>query len=324
MGDQEAVPIVDRLAHDWAWPGAKRKVRNAARKSLLELETRLEAEHAARMQAQGQPIQAPAETIAQSSGTRAVNKKVSEQLEKLEEEKRRHSNPGMRIGFLLASWLCIVPYTAYMAFSTWGHNWKLGASWAILSLLSTQLHRFTLSLRQSEEAQKLAQMDDVRGVGTLAEALEWPDTSIRGIASSALVRLLPRLTASDGNLLNPRQRANLYNILRPRNVRSQETLITAILEALKQVGDHAAIPAVERLMDLPATSQRNTRIRNLATETRQFLDTTAQQQSVSSTLLRASSAHDTPSELLLRGAMVAPEDAPQQLLRASVSEEKGF
>ena len=55
----------------------------------------------------------------------------------------------------------------------------------------------------------------------------------------------------------------------------------------------------------------------------QSFSETQKLQSVSSTLLRASSAHDTPSELLLRGSMsVAEEDAPQQLLRASVSEEK--
>ena len=49
-------------------------------------------------------------------------------------------------------------------------------------------------------------MDDVRGVGTLSEALEWPDASTQRVAASALTRLLPLMTASDGNLLNAKQR----------------------------------------------------------------------------------------------------------------------
>ena len=321
VGDQESVAYVDRLAHGWAWPGGQRQVQEAAQKCLLTLEKRLEEEHAAQVSPVEAAAEAKAENAVQTAGTRAVNKKVSEQLEKLDEERRKHSNPGMRMGFLIASWVFIVPFTAWMAYTTFDTNWKLGASWAVLSLISTQLHRLTLSLRQSEEAKKLAQMDDVRGVGTLAEALEWPDASTQRVAAAALTRLLPRMAASDGTLLNSRQRAILYNILRKRNVRSQEPLIRAILEALKQIGDHAAIPAVERLTDLPATSQRNIKIRTLAIDTRQFLDNTAQQQSISSTLLRASSAHDTPSELLLRGAMLNTDEAPQQLLRASVSEE---
>ena len=322
VGDQEAVAYVDRLAHGWAWPGGQKHVQEAAQTCLLTLEKRLEEEQAMRVVGGEAAAEEKAETVVQTAGTRAVNKKVSEQLEKLDEERRKHSNPGMRMGFLIASWVFIVPYTAWQAYNSWTYNnWKLSAAWAILSLISTQLHRLTLSLRQSEEAKKLAQMDDVRGVGTLAEALEWPDASTQRVAAAALTRLLPRMTASDGTLLNSRQRAILYNILRKRNVRSQEPLISAILEALKQIGDHAAIPAVERLTDLPATSQRNIKIRTLAMDTRQFLDNTAQQQSISSTLLRASSAHETPSELLLRGAMLNTDEAPQQLLRASVSEE---
>ena len=323
VGDQEAVAYVDRLAHVWAWPGTQRQVQKAARECLIGLEKRLEEEHAARLQPGETTGEEKIENTRKSAGARAVNKKVSEQLEKLEEEKRKHSNPGMRLGFLLASWLCIVPYTFCMAGASWiSGSHKIAVVWAILGLISTQLHRFTLSLRQSEEAKKLAAMDDVRGVGTLSEALEWPDASTQRVAASALTRLLPLMTASDGNLLNAKQRSCLYNILRKRNVRSQEPLIKAILTALQQVGDHAAIPAVERLIDLPAISTRHIKIRDLARQTREFLDETAKLQSVSSTLLRASSAHDTPSELLLRGSMsVAEENAPQQLLRASVSEE---
>ena len=323
VGDQEAVAYVDRLAHGWTWPGGQRQVQEAAQKCLLTLEKRLEEEQAIRVSHVDAAAEEKTENTVQTAGTRAVNKKVSEQLEKLDEERRKHSNPGMRMGFLIASWVFIVPYTAWQAYNSWTYNnWRLSAAWAVLSLISTQLHRLTLSLRQSEEAKKLAQMDDVRGVGTLAEALEWPDASTQRVAAAALTRLLPGMAASDGTLLNSKQRAILYNILRKRNARSQESLIKAILQALKQIGDHAAIPAVERLTDLPATSQRNIRIRDLAIDTRQFLDNTAHQQSISSTLLRASSAHDTPSELLLRGAMLNNDEAPQQLLRASVSEDK--
>ncbi len=44
--------------------------------------------------------------------------------------------------------------------------------------------------------------DDARGVGRLAEALEWPDHDIQLVAARALTRLLPRLQATDAGLLD--------------------------------------------------------------------------------------------------------------------------
>ena len=257
------------------------QVRKAARKCLVPLEKRLEEEHAARLQPGETSGEQKIENTRKSAGTRAVNKKVSEQLEKLEEEKRKHSNPGMRLGFLLASWLCIVPYTFCMA----------GASWISGSQEQPRLGGFRSNFHPTAPLHPVpapvggGQKTGCNGRrarrGTLSEALEWPDASTQRVAASALTRLLPLMTASDGNLLNAKQRSCLYNILRKRNVRSQEPLITAILTALQQVGDHAAIPAVERLIDLPAikpphqstqSCQPNPRVlgRNCETAKRQF------------------------------------------------------
>ena len=49
--------------------------------------------------------------------------------------------------------------------------------------LGTQLHRFVLSSRRTETAQKLAAYDDVEGVGLLAETLEWPNPEMQAVAS---------------------------------------------------------------------------------------------------------------------------------------------
>ena len=132
----------------------------------------------------------------------------------------------------------------------------------------------------------------------------------------------PGLTASDGNLLNATQRANLYGMLRMRYVRSHYALVEAILKALQQVGDEAAVPVVERLAKAHAYTPSQNRIKQLAQDTLPLLETSARNQGASAMLLRASSQNDTPSGLLLRGAMATTEDAPQQLLRASATQNE--
>ena len=324
VGDAASVSYVERLTVAWAWSAGQQQVRETARQALPLLEQRLQAEHDARMQTaqmtQNVGFGVPFAPPPLSANSQAAIADVDAQLDKLREERRKHSKPGMRLAFLLASWVFIVPYTAVMAYTylfTVHGGWKLGLMWAFLCLLATQLHRFSLSNKQTEAARKLAQTDDIRAVGPLAEALEWPDASIKFTAATGLIRLLPRLTASDGNLLNAAQRANLYGMLRMRYVHSHYPLVEAILKALQQVGDEAAIPVVERLEKAHAYTTNQKRIKQLASDTLPLLATSARNQGASAMLLRASSAQDTPSDLLLRGAMANNEDAPQQLLRAS-------
>ena len=328
IGDAETIPYIERLVQRRAYSAGRKEVRDAARACLPRLEQRLAEEHIARTtgksgsERSGQP-----DTFAQaelSASTQAAIANVDAQLEKLREERRRHSNPGMRIGFLIASWVFIVPFTLYMTclnFFVAGGSWIHGVIWALLTLCATQLHRLALSNTQSEAARRLAETDDIRAVGPLTEALEWPDASIQRTAADGLTRLLPRLSASDANLLNSKHRAALYKLLRIRNAGANERLLLSILRALQQVGDEAAIPVVQRLSEARAYTQRQRNVKQVAIDTLPLLEVTARNQGASAMLLRASTAHDTPSDLLLRGAMASPETAPQQLLRASATDE---
>ncbi len=104
----------------------------------------------------------------------------------------------------------------------------------------------TMASRQQQiAAMALSQCDDVRAIGPLSEALEFQERDIRPLASRALIRLLPRLQASDASLLSAAQRSCLNRALTGSNV----ALTLAILKAWEQVGDTAAIPAVQNLAD---------------------------------------------------------------------------
>lgn len=327
VGDAETISHVERLTGAWAWSAPQQQVRETARQTLPLLERRLQEEYTARthdaQQTQGLQTGELYAPPALSATSQAAIANVDSQLEQLREERRKHSSPGMRLGFLFASWVFIVPYTAAMAWSCFKYGpWQLGYIWAFLCLLATQLHRFSLSSRQTEAARALSHTDDIRAVGPLSEALDWPDASIKFTAATGLTRLLPGLNASDGNLLNAKQRASLYSMLRMRNVHSHYSLLEAILKALQQVGDEAAIPVVERLEKAHAYTSNQKRIKQLAHDTLPLLTASARIQGASAMLLRASSQNDAPSDLLLRGAMANNEDAPQQLLRASAGQNE--
>lgn len=175
---------------------------------------------------------------------------------------------------------------------------------------------------QVEAIRVLAALDDVRIVGPLLEALEWRDmaafSGVRAVATQALYRLLPRLRPEDANLLDDRQRACLYRLLRHHPSDDQTELIVALLGAVAQVGDARAVSQLERMTrdsNGPAPRQR---VSLTAQETllllRRRLDRSP------GTLLRAASDTAAPN-LLLRPATAAPTTDPQQLLRPSQTEQ---
>ena len=107
-----------------------------------------------------------------------------------------------------------------------------------------KIPRFFLRKRTARFAQ-LAQRDDIRVVGPLAEALRSWDREAQEIAEAALIRLLPRLRAEHDVLLTPDQRKTLNRALRGRN----ELLALAILKALKHIGDSAeSLTCVTRMV----------------------------------------------------------------------------
>ncbi len=245
-----------------------------------------------------------------------------ERISKLNEETQERI-AGMRLGFLLATWLIIVPYTGYQAVLGILHKSPLQMiSFTMLMLLSTQLYRLTLSKKQSEAAYKLALAEDVNAVGSLAETLDWPDVELNGAARRALTKLLPRLKASDSHLLNDTQRQSLYKRLRMSHAVKNMGFTLAVLKSLEQIGDKSAVPYVQLLAESTSHTHSETRIREAAIECLPFLKIRAESTHNTQTLLRASSAEQSPKEMLLRPAANSSEAFPEQLLRAvSLNEE---
>ena len=162
--------------------------------------------------------------------------------------------------------------------------------------------------------ENLAQFDDVRVVGPLAEALVYKDRNLRKVVQDALTQLLPKLKASDAPLLSKEQRGYLHRALS----RKDTELSFAILMALEQVGDANAIPFVQKLADGEGRARKNPKLQDAAERCLGFLEERLQYQEANETLLRASGSQSTAPEVLLRPVLPAPSDAqPQYLLRAS-------
>ena len=319
--DTSAAPYLELATPRFALAPKAREARQAALRcgELLDAVETKERERLDALHKTAEPNQTPE----LSKEEQAEAARVQKLLDAMEKEFRRRK-PGMRAGFLAATWLIIFPYLLFQFLSHWQEGWQSGAAWfwGLLTLACTQSHRLTLLGRQSEAARQLASCDSVRAVGPLAEALEWPDEPLQRVASTALIRLLPRLKASEANLLNPKQRAILYKALRPMNANRQSRLLCAILAALEQVGDKAAVPAVSRLESMLAVTAAQRSVRAAAKRCLPYLNANADNARSSQTLLRASSASEASSDTLLRPS-TNQETPPEQLLRASSEEEKG-
>jgi hypothetical protein len=168
--------------------------------------------------------------------------------------------------------------------------------------------------RWSRDVNQILALQDVRTVGILAETLHYPDAALSAAMRSGLLRLLPRLQASDASLLNAEQRASLNRVL-PTN---DGELILAILRAWQQVGDGEAIHAVESLASgESALAQRSQEIQQAAQDCLPYLRLRAERERIGGSLLRASEAPITDPDTLLRsiGDAAAMEDRAEHLLR---------
>jgi hypothetical protein len=314
MGGEEMLAFVESCANSTPWaPGAWR-VSSAARECLAVMDARLQAEGARQTN-----VEAPVAGVTEPAVVepRVVNPEMVRLLAELEEQRRGQGQPGMRLGFLLAAYLT-VPVAAWKtAESFFAADWLACGLWGATVVTATQLHRFSLFPKHRELMRRLAEFDDVAGVGALAETLEWPDRRVQDMAARALVRLLPKLRASDGRLLSPAQRGCLYRMLSMRHIGRDGALALAILEALQQVGDKAAIPYVERLARSTALTPTQRKVRQAAEECLPYLRISADNQQASQSLLRASAQENVPADALLRPVFTVVSQEPEELLRAT-------
>ena len=176
----------------------------------------------------------------------------------------------------------------------------LMGAWAAL-FAATQL--------QKDAARTLAAYNDKRGVGYLAEALEYQDKAVVSEATSALIRLLPALTAADHALLSTAQRRCLDRALAKR---TNTELALAILDAYEQIGDPASVAVVERLArgelrhSAPAVIER-------AADVLPAMRVRAEEVRAAQTLLRP--IEEVGADVLLRPAEVGPLGPVEVLVR---------
>ena len=184
-------------------------------------------------------------------------------------------------------------------------------------------------IRARSLAAAFTEIEDPRFVGTLLTLLDSRknDTAVEKHVVLALKRMLPRLRADQGRLLNITQRQRLYAFLETHS-REQELMLT-ILKALEQIGDQNAIPSVHNYASyLSARSRfahyrrKEAAQRKAADECLLFLRQQKSQSQQAQTLLRPSDASVHAPETLLRPAAEG-STLPQELLRPQhTSEEK--
>jgi len=175
---------------------------------------------------------------------------------------------------------------------------------------------FAATQAQRAAAGALAGYDDKRGVGRLAEALEFGEKRLQADIEGALIRLLPRLTASDHALLTPEQRRCLDRaIVKPKQAR----LAMAALDAYEQVGDRDSVAVVERMAEGRARGL-DPGLAARAAEVLPAMRNAAELVAAAQTLLRP--ADSVADDMLLRPALGAPDGPAGTLLRPAELDEE--
>jgi len=161
----------------------------------------------------------------------------------------------------------------------------------------------------------LSQLDDVRAVGPLAEALSLQDLNSRVAAARALAKLLPRLQREDGALLDAPQKLALQKLLNTGAPEKESGLMFVVIAALTTIQDVSAIPTMERLARRTPQTVNERAVVEAAARSEEILREAKLQMETPQTLLRASEESTAP-EQLLRAANASSDTPVEQLLRA--------
>lgn len=212
----------------------------------------------------------------------------------------------------------------------WSNAW-----WLFLVFGGSKLTD-TRADRRRRTAGMLAQTRDPRAVNVLAIAHRSGDPATRTVASEGLQALLPSLKASDASLITPDGMKALLALLSPRKLTNLK-LVHAALDALKQVGDARAIPAVQKLVTMPYAvnllvritdrwhyAPLGARIRQIqreADECLAILRSREKQEKDRNMLLRPAERPPDEENLLLRPAMGARPQDDLSLVRPAEVED---
>lgn len=170
-------------------------------------------------------------------------------------------------------------------------------------------------------AEEMTRLGGVQAVGPLIDLIQSPK-SPRQVPPLyvALTKLLPLMKASDAALLTKGQRDMLYWVLKNGfNAAAKPGVYLgfrlAILRALEQIGDAAAIPIVTTLANGRARTANQKALKAAAQECLPLLQSNFGSVEATKTLLRASQPLPAAPEMLLRPAEFIPDANPKTLLR---------
>jgi hypothetical protein len=174
--------------------------------------------------------------------------------------------------------------------------------------------------RSKQARQILLDMDHLRCIVPVCETLS-PESSafnVPKLQEALLIKLLPKLNATDGAFLTPAARRKLYPYLVIDNALQYADFLIAILRALEQMGDETAIQPVRDLARSVATSPNGIRVRTEAQHCLAALRARVGRMEVGKTLLRASVEPGEVRDSLLRPATGNEVAEETLLLRSSI------
>ena len=184
-----------------------------------------------------------------------------------------------------------------------------GFPWSVVfCVLTLSAGTLTMTLKllraQKTAAGRLAELDEIRAVGPLSEALKIDDKRVRRLVEDRLTALLPSLRANQADLLDSVQRSCLHAALYRKN----RTLIVAILKAFEQVGDERDLPAVTGLSNGKGPGWVDSEVWQAARTCREFIESRQLSSQYRNRLLRPSCQSTRQDGLLVRPAETAGTD----------------
>ena len=166
---------------------------------------------------------------------------------------------------------------------------------------------------QKSAVQLLATFDDSKYIPELVDAAGSQDKTMAELGSSALAKLLPRLNASDREILDTERRGVLHKALLSGSAKPDYR--KAILAAMEQVGDERDLPAIKKLAERAGTTAREKEIQEAAKACLPYVELRAEQNRAAHTLLRAATESGADAEALLRPTSSPAEIDSGSLLR---------
>jgi len=308
VGDTDDLEVVQRLAAIRGATTEQESIRTAAERCLAAIRARISGDTESRSaSSDSRPWVGPKASLSPETV-----ETLSTRLRSLARIRRRNvavTASGAVVGTVLA----FVSATGFSRAQGAGNFLMAG----MLGSLAAMVY-FALSgtYAQRNLTNSLIHSDDLQIVPPLIQAAATVEVS--GTAAVMLLtRLLPRLRASDANLLDATDRI-LLNTAIAKHSRNT-SFVLAALKALQQIGDAASIPVVQRLAAQTGLRALDPAVRSAAKECLEFLNVRAAQTEANQTLLRASGAAEAPTDMLLRVVDSAAPTASDELLRTTAA-----